>query len=66
MLPFYLFPDKTKWLGLLQRPSLDNTSLEASVSNILKEVKTSGDVAVKKFASMFDKVTITNIAVTEQ
>ena len=66
MLPFYLYPDKTKWLGLLQRPSLDNTSLEASVSNILKEVKTSGDVAVKKFASMFDKVTITNLAVTEQ
>ena len=66
MLPFYLYPDKTKWLGLLQRPSLDNTSLEASVSNILKEVKTSGDLAVKKFASMFDKVTITNLAVTEQ
>ena len=66
MLPIYLYPDKTKWLGLLQRPSLDNTSLEASVSNILKEVKSSGDVAVKKFASMFDKVTITNLAVTEQ
>ncbi len=66
MLPLYLYPDKTKWLGLLQRPSLDNTSLEASVSNILKEVKSSGDVAVKKFASMFDKVTITNLAVTEQ
>lgn len=66
MLPLYLYPPKTTWPELLQRPSLDTTSLEASVSNILKEVKTSGDSAVKKFASMFDKVTITNLAVTEQ
>ncbi|MCY7422220.1 MAG: histidinol dehydrogenase [Chitinophagaceae bacterium] len=66
MLPLYLYPDKTEWLELLQRPSLDTTSLEASVSNILKEVKASGDVAVKKFASMFDKVTITNLSVTEK
>lgn len=66
MLPVFLYPPKSLWSGLLQRPSLDTTSLEASVANILNEVKASGDAAVKKFASMFDKVTVTSLAITEQ
>lgn len=65
MLPLYLYPDKKVWMGLLQRPALDTSSLEASVSNILKEVKLTGDEAVKRFASMFDKVTVNQLAVTE-
>ena len=66
MLPVYLYPERNKWLGLLQRPLLDTSSLEASVSNILKEVKLTGDEAVKRFASMFDKVTLSYLPVTEE
>lgn len=66
MLAFYQYPDKRAWKKLLLRPSLNNSSLEASVSNILKEVKHNGDEAVRRFALMFDKVTITNFKVTEQ
>src|SRR5215217_7648948 len=65
MLPLYEYPEKKAWKRLLLRPVLDNSSLEASVSNILKEVKLNGDEAVKRFASMFDKVTIHKLQVTE-
>ncbi|MDB5191659.1 MAG: histidinol dehydrogenase [Segetibacter sp.] len=66
MLPVYKYPEKKDWKVLLQRPVFDTSSLEASVSNILKEVKQRGDEAIRKFASMFDKVTITDIQVTEE
>jgi histidinol dehydrogenase len=65
ILPVYLYPEKKKWLKLLQRPALDTSSLEASVANILKEVRLNGDEAVKKFASMFDKVTLNDLTVSE-
>lgn len=66
MLAFYEYPDKKAWKKLLLRPSFDNSSLEASVSNILKEVKQTGDDAVRRFASMFDKVTINKFKVTDE
>jgi histidinol dehydrogenase len=66
MLAVYEYPEKKAWKDLLVRPSLDDSSLEASVSNILKEVKQNGDEAVKRFATMFDKVTIKNFLVTTQ
>jgi histidinol dehydrogenase len=66
MLAVYEYPEKKAWKNLLQRPGLNDSSLEASVSNILKEVKQTGDEAVKRFATMFDKVTIKNLMVTSE
>lgn len=66
MLAVYEYPEKKAWKNLLLRPGLDDSSLEASVSNILKEVKQNGDEAVKRFATMFDKVTIKNFLVTAE
>ncbi len=66
MLAVHTYPQKNSWKQLLQRPVIDNSSLEASVSNILKEVKLNGDVAVKKFSSMFDKVTITDLLISTE
>jgi histidinol dehydrogenase len=65
MLPVYLYPEKKSWSSLLKRPTLDDSSLEASVVNILKEVKLNGDDALKRFASMFDKVTIKQLLITK-
>jgi histidinol dehydrogenase len=59
-------PAKKDWPKLLQRPTLDVSSLQARVSNILDEVKQNGDEALKRFASMFDKVTITELQVSKQ
>src|SRR3954452_22208287 len=66
MLAVYEYPEKKAWKNLLVRPGLNDSSLEASVSNILKEVKQNGDEAVRRFATMFDKVTIKNFLVTSE
>ncbi len=64
MLAVHSYPEKNSWKLLLQRPVIDNSSLEASVSNILREVKWNGDEALRKFASMFEKVTLTDLLVS--
>ncbi len=64
MLAVYEYVEKKAWKNLLSRPGFDDTSLEASVSNILKEVKQNGDEAVKRFTTMFDKVSIKSFLVT--
>lgn len=66
MLAVYEYPEKKAWKALLVRPSMNDSSLEASVSNILKEIKQNGDEAVKRFASMFDKGSIKNFLVTAE
>ena len=42
--------------GLLKRPVIDVSRLEATVGSILAEVRTGGDAAVRKFSQQFDKV----------
>lgn len=59
-------PKKSEWSRLLKRPAMDSTSLEASVANILHEVKASGDEALKRFATIFDKVSVTELQVTKE
>lgn len=59
-------PKKSEWARLLQRPAIDSSSLEATVSNILREVKQTGDEALKRFATIFDKVSVDELAVTEE
>lgn len=66
MLAVFEYPEKKEWKSLLTRPSLDDSSLEASVANILKEVKQNGDEAVKRFATMFDKATIKTLLVSAE
>lgn len=58
-------PKKVEWAKLLQRPVMDSSSLEASVKNILFEVKANGDEALKRFATIFDKVSVPELQVTE-
>ncbi|MEI3797762.1 MULTISPECIES: histidinol dehydrogenase [unclassified Chitinophaga] len=57
------FPDKSSWNTLLQRPVMDTSALEKKVNDILLEVRTGGDAAVRKFAAEFDKVTLDNLQV---
>lgn len=57
------FPDKSTWNTLLQRPVMDTSALEKKVNDILQEVRSDGDQAIKKFAAEFDKVTLTDIRV---
>jgi histidinol dehydrogenase len=57
-------PPKKEWKQLLERPVLDATSLEATVSNILQEVKEGGDEALKRFSLIFDKSIIEDLKVS--
>jgi histidinol dehydrogenase len=57
------YPDRKEWKRICKRPALDITSLEASVANILKEVRENSDEAVKRFTLMFDKVSLTDLEV---
>jgi histidinol dehydrogenase len=66
MLVLHEYPEKKTWKKLLLRPVLDNASLEASVANILKEVKRNGDDAVRRFTSMFDKVSVSDLKVSTE
>ncbi len=60
------YPDPKKLALLLQRPVIDNTELEKTVSGILKDVKLNGDKAVKKYALQFDKVKLNNLLVSDK
>ncbi|PWT74993.1 MAG: histidinol dehydrogenase [Bacteroidetes bacterium] len=60
------FPDKKDWQDLLKRPSADVDVLEKKVLQILEEVKTKGDQALKDFSLKFDRVDLDSFLVTEE
>ncbi len=60
------YPKKTEWGNICKRPALDHSSLEASVHNILQEVKEKGDTALNFYTSKFDNVYIENPEVSSE
>jgi histidinol dehydrogenase len=59
-------PKRSEWSRLLKRPAIDSSSLEASVTNILHQVKASGDEALKRFATIYDKVSVDELPVSKE
>ena len=57
-------PQQKDWKQILQRPTLDNSSLEAKVADILSSVKVDGNDAVKKYTKQFDGVELDQLQVT--
>jgi histidinol dehydrogenase len=60
------FPKREEWEQLLQRPAMEQVSLEKKVKKILDKVKAGGDKAVKKMTKEFDSVKIKNLLVSEK
>lgn len=60
------YPDRKTWSELLKRPTLNNSSLETIVSTILRDVKQSKDIAVKKYSAQFDKVALEKFEVSKE
>ncbi|MEJ7739174.1 MAG: histidinol dehydrogenase [Chitinophagaceae bacterium] len=60
------YPQKAEWKKICTRPALGFSSLEVSVTNILKEVKENTDEAVKRFTLMFDKVSLNELQVSDR
>src|SRR5436309_2998744 len=66
MMRIIKYPDRKDWSEILKRPSLDSSSMEEVVGQILSEVKQNGDEAVRKFTSQFDKVDLNDLRVSER
>jgi len=61
----FIEPVKEQWSNILKRPAFDSKSLEGTVAAILDDVKLNGDIAVKKYAAQFDKVTLDTLKVSD-
>ena len=59
------YPKREDWASITERPQLDTSTLNATVSNILRDIKANGDEAVRKYEEMFDHVRLDSLAVSE-
>ena len=65
MMKMYSYPEKRLWVSLAARPELKRESLDSLVSEIIKNVRSDGDKAVRKYSAKFDGTTTTELRVTD-
>lgn len=61
----FINPSKRQWPEIIQRPVFESKPLEETVANILQDIKSNGDAAIKKYALQFDKVKLDELKVNE-
>ena len=59
-----LYPTRSEWASICQRPHLDTLQLNAVVTDILNDIRQSGDMAVRTFEERFDHVQLDSLQVT--
>lgn len=59
-------PEKATWQDLLKRPTQTVEDIETTVYEIFNEVKTKGDVAIKKYTNLFDGVNLDDLVVSPE
>lgn len=59
------YPARNEWPTLLQRPVFDSTSLSDVVGEVLRNVRSRGDEAVREYALKFDKASIDELQISE-
>ncbi|MBS4044288.1 MAG: histidinol dehydrogenase [Chitinophagaceae bacterium] len=62
----FIEPQQQEWDNILKRPTIDLSSIQNVVTTIVEDVKTNGDLAIKKYTQQFDGVLIDELAVTQQ
>lgn len=62
----YKYPSLEEQKQLIIRPAFDKIELDEIVKSILKDVKTNGDAALKKYAAKFDKVELLDLRVSKK
>ena len=60
------YPIKEEWSSLVERPRLDTSALNATVSEVLNDVRQNGDEAVKKYELKFDHASLSSLAVSDE
>ena len=59
-------PSINDWQQILQRPAINNDTLQNTVLHILKSVQTEGDEAVKAFTKSIDHIELKQLQVTQE
>lgn len=59
------YPNRNTWASLVERPHLDVSKLNDTVSTVLDDIKQHGDEAVKGYEEKFDHVSLSCLAVSE-
>ena len=62
----YNNPAKDQWTSILQRPTLEVQQLDEIVRNVLEDIRSNGDQAVANYTERFDKVRLSNFAVSSE
>ena len=57
------YPAREEWASIVERPHLDVSELNQMVANILTDIKTRGDEAVKGYELKFDHIDLDSLAV---
>ena len=60
------FPKKEDYAKICERPHLDVSQLNATVSAVLSDIKERGDAAVKDYEEKFDKVQLDSLVVSAE
>lgn len=60
------YPKKEQWEEICERPHLDMTQLQNTVSSVLCDIREKGDAAVRMYEQRFDHVELSALAVTEK
>jgi histidinol dehydrogenase len=61
-----IYPKSETWSEILKRPTQTFDAIEETVKQIFKEVQTKGDVAIAKYTSLFDGVSVDNLLVSNE
>ncbi len=59
-------PKPETWAELLKRPTQSIADIEATVNEIFSEIKSKGDLAVKKYTQLFDGILIDEFLVSKE
>lgn len=65
MMKMYSYPEKSLWVSLAARPELKRGSLDNLVSEIIKNVRSDGDKAIREYSGKFDGIAIKELRVTD-
>lgn len=62
----YEYPDKSLWEEILARPTRNAANLNATVAEVLAEVRMRGDEAVREYEEKFDHVHLDSLVVSAE
>ena len=60
------YPEKEDWAKIVERPHLDVSTLNATVTEVLNDVRENGDGAVRRYEEKFDHAKLDSLAVSDE